>query len=293
MSITLLRTLIAVADSGSFAAASQRVHVSQAAVGQQMRKLEADLGVTLFDRRGRSPRLTDLGEAVATRARGVVHSYDGLLNGLIAEAALIGELTVGALPSQIRALLPLSIKRLLARYPGLHTRVVSGLNEELQEAVERGTQDAAILSRPAHLPHGLTFEPFADEAYVLITGADVAGNDPREILTREPYIRHQRRAVAGQLADAWLTEQGIAVQPTMELQSLEALANMVAHGLGVSVVPDPCVPDETFADLRRIPLPGKAPVRTLGILTRADCPKLALVAALAEEIHRTAHKSKS
>lgn len=77
MSITLLRTLIAVADTGSFVAASGRVHVSQAAVGQQMRRLDEELGTALFDRNAKPSSLTALARSLAPKSREAVASYDG------------------------------------------------------------------------------------------------------------------------------------------------------------------------------------------------------------------------
>ena len=71
----------------------------------------------------------------------------------------------------------------------------------------------------------------------------------------------------------------------MEMESLENLASMVAHNLGVSVGPDICVPDPIFRQLRKIPLGDGAPSRTLGILTRDDCSKLSLVHKLLDRIN--------
>lgn len=290
MSLTLLKTLIAIADTGSFSAAANVVCVTQAAVGQQMQRLEGTLGVKLFDRTGKSPKLTALGHTVVSRARETIQSYDTLLDGLTGDARLTGELTVGAIPSLISALVPRSIRRLVATYPDLHTRVVPGLNEDLLEQVERGAVDAAIMSAPSYLSHHLTWRPFATETFVLITAPEVTETDPLNILRDMPYIRHQRRTVAGGLVDAWLLENNITVRAAMEMDSLETVSSMVAHNLGVSVVPNSCVPDTVFSTLRKRPLGdlGSEPVsRVLGILTPAECPKIQLVNALFEEIKAT------
>ncbi|WP_299303785.1 LysR family transcriptional regulator [uncultured Litoreibacter sp.] len=283
MSITLLRSLIAVAETGSFAAASARVNVSQAAVGQQMKRLEDSLGVALFDRDRKTPRLNPLGQSLIPKARDVVQAYDGLLDDLTGEAQLFGEMTLGAVPSTLRGLVPRAVKQLVAAYPGLRIRVVPGLSDDLSEQVERGALDAALLGPFASQRDTMMWQPVAGEPLVLISAPDIVGDDPKALLTTHPYIRHTRRAAAGRLADDWIVRQKLTVTIAMEMETLEAVASMVAHGLGLSVVPDICVPDPTFSSLRKLPLAG-APTRELGLLTRTDCPKRRLTDRLLEEV---------
>lgn len=287
MSIQLFKTLIAVADLGSFAAAADRVCVSHAAVGQQMRRLEDQLQVALFDRSQKTPRLNQLGRALVPKARDIVQAYDTILDDLTGDAALIGELSLGAVPSVIRELVPASIKRLIQTYPHLHVRVVPGLTADLQDQVERGAVDAAILSRPAYVGSNLRWQPFAEEEFVLLTSPDVALDDPAEILATMPYIRHARRSAVGQLVEEWLARNQITVSETMEMGSLENLTSMVSHNLGVSIVPDLCVPDPIFAQLRKIQLgPGRTS-RSLGMLTRLDCSKIHLADRLLDQVQAT------
>lgn len=293
MSITLLRTLIAVAETGSFVAASARVHVSQAAVGQQMRKLEDVVGVALFDRTAKPPALTPLALSLIPKAREVVASYDGLLSGAGGQAALTGGLSLGAVPSTLRGLVPMALKRLMQSTPQLQVRVVPGLSDDLAEQVERGALDAAITSAlPA--PNALfRTTPIAHEPLVLIAAQDAPVGAPEDLLRTLPYIRHTRRAAAGQIAEDWLARRGITVRSSMELESLETVASVVAHGLGISVVPDICVPDAVFASLRKTPLDPPEAGRALCLMTRADCPKMQVVERLLEEVTGTISASKS
>jgi DNA-binding transcriptional LysR family regulator len=291
MSITLLRTLVAVADRGSFAGAADQVCVTHAAVGQQMKRLEAQLRVELFDRSQKSPQLNATGWALIPNARGVLHAYDTMLEGVVGEARLYGELSLGAMPSTIGGLVPQSIKRLIRTFPDLHIRVVPGLADDLIEQVERGGLDTAILSVPDSIPPQLTWHLVAKEPLVLITAPDIHESDPVEILQSQPFIRHARQTAAGKLVDQWLSEKKIVVRPTMEMDSLETLANMVSYNLGVSVVPNLCVPDPTFERLRKIPLGPQAPLRELGLLTRTDSPKTKLIERLLEEVRQTSSQA--
>jgi len=284
MTIALFKTLIAIADTGSFRGAAEVVCVTDAAVGQQMRRLEDTLGVTLFDRSDRSPRLNQLGQAFVPKARTIVAAYDSVLDDLTGDPAMIGELILGAVPSSIGGLIPETAKRLVALFPDLRLRIVPDLSPVLLEQVEQGTLDAAVMSAPPRIQSNLIWMPFFEERLVLLTGPDVTETDPIQILASHPYIRHTRRASVGLMAEEWLARHHIKVNDTMEMGSLENLASMVAHGLGVSIGPDICVPDPVFRALRKIPLGPTAPVRQLGVLVRADCSKLRLVQELLAQV---------
>lgn len=284
MTISLFKTLIAISESGSFSAAAETVCVTHAAVGQQMKRLEDSLGVKLFDRSEKTPRLNQLGRAFVPKAKAVVFAYDTILDDLTGDPRMIGELILGAVPSTIHGLIPKASKRLLQLYPDLHIRIVPELSPRLLELVEQGVLDAAVMSEPLRVQDNLNWTPFYEEELVLLTAREVMETDPRKILATMPYIRHTRQASVGMLAEEWLSTQKVKVNDAMEMGSLENLASMVAHNLGVSVGPNICVPDPIFRQLRKISLGAEAPSRTLGILTRADCSKLRLVEKLLEQI---------
>ena len=284
MSITLFRTLVAVADRGSFAGAADVVCVSNAAVGQQMRRLEDQLQVTLFDRSQQPPRLNQLGLALVPKARELLRAHDTILDDLVGDPGLIGDLALGAVPSAIRGLIPLSVKRLIDRYPRLHVRVVPEMTGELYVQVEEGAIDAAVISEPQRIGAAVQWFPLAEEELVLLASPAVTQDDPLQILATMPYVRHSRRASVGVLAEDWLLRNGVPVRTVMEMGSLENLISMVAHNLGVSIVPDLCVPDPVFQGLRRIPLGGARAVRRLGVVMRSDCSKVRLVEQLIQQL---------
>ena len=284
MTISLFKTLIAVSDTGSFKGAADIVCVTHAAVGQQMSRLEDHLGVKLFDRSEKTPRLNQLGKAFVPKAKSVVYAYETILDDLTGDPRMIGELVLGAVPSTIGGLIPKSTKRLVKLYPDLHIRVVPELSPNLLHHVKQGTVDAAVMSEPLRIDDELNWMPFYEEQLVLLTSSEVAEDDPKKILATMPYIRHTRLAAVSMLADGWLTKHKIKVNDAMEMGSLENLASMVAHDLGVSIGPNICVPDPTFKRLKKISLGDDAPSRSLGILTRADCSKMRLIDELLDQI---------
>ena len=284
MSVSLLKTLIAISERGSFSAAADEICISQAAVGQQMKRLEENLNVTLFDRSQRTLTLNQLGKALVPKARDIVHAYETMLDDLVGGAAHFGQLTLGAVPSTTSIMVPMAIKRLVTAHPNLHVHVVTGLSDDLTDQLERGALDVAILSLKDKPSANMNWQPLAEEEMVLLTSPQLSGDDPLQLLREQPYIRHTRRGAVGVLAEAWLSENNIPVRGTMELESLDSVVNMVSHNLGVSLVPNICVPGAAFAAMRAIPLGGKSISRKFGILTRADCPKFLLVDQLLKEL---------
>ena len=284
MSIRRLRTLIAIAETGSFAAAADVVHVSQAAVGQQMKALESDLRVQLFDRSKRPPELNPLGLALTAKAREVVHAYDTMLQSLTGPSAMQGQIIIGAVPTTLTGLVPKTMSALKAVYPELHIRIIPGLSAELMPQVDRSYLDAAILTQPAHVPGHMVWQPFAAEPFILLAPTDAPSDDPIELLSTLPYIRFARRAWVGTLIDHWLESMQIRVNETMELDSLESIAANVFENMGVSIVPERCVPSPQPLPLKRIPLVPAAPPRILGVISRRDNVRFRSIEVLVEKL---------
>ena len=285
MTIRVLRTLIAVADHATFTAAAEAVHVTHAAVSQQMSGLEEEWGVVLFDRGGRTPQLTPLGRELVERARAVVAAYDSLLPSVLSDDGLSGEVRLGALPTTLMGLVPRAVAVLKATWPRLHVRVVPGLTHELVARVERGDLDAAIVSRAIGLSPSCRWSDIASEPLELLASPQTRDDDPIALLGSQPFIRFSREAVVGGLIENWLHDQRIEVIDSMELSSLEAIASMVMSDLGVSIGPRACVPPHLVMPLRRLPLRGRdgtVPVRRLGLVRRGDGPRPRVV----EEVSR-------
>ncbi len=284
MSIRRLRTLIAVAEAGTFAGAAQSVFVSQAAVSMQMKSLEQEVGATLFDRKKRPPVLNTVGLAFVSRAREILHAYDEMLRSVSDTRGFAGELTIGALPTTMTGLVPKAISGLRAAYPMLHIKVVPDLSAGLLPQVDRGHLDAAIVSEP-HFPISqLEWMPFAAEPLIVLAAMDTLEDDPEALLRELPFIRFNRRAWVGRLIEDWLQNRRIHVREVMELDTLEAISTMVYHGLGISIVPHRCVPSPSPLPIKRIPLEAPNHARVLGIIMRPDCPNRPLVEVFVEEL---------
>lgn len=281
MSIRTLRTLIAVYDHKTFSAAADAVHVTHAAVSQQMRTLEENWGVQLFDRSRRTPELTPLGRALVLKAREVVQAYDQMLPSVLGERGVSGDVALGALPTTLTTMVPSAISMLVSAYPQVRVRLFPGLSNQLVSQLERGALDAAIVTRPDLLPARLDFLDIAEEPLQLLASRDIDSDDPFELLATYPFIRFNRDAVVGHMIESWLQKKGIRVNEAMELDGLEAISSMVFAKLGVAIAPRRAVQTNSPLPLKRLALGPDAPVRRLGLAFPRDTAR----ASVLKELH--------
>lgn len=277
MTIRLLRTLVAIADAKTFSAAADVVHVTHAAVSQQMQTLEADLGIALFNRETRTPELTPVGHQIVARARVLITDYDNLVPSVLSEGGLSGQIALGAIPTTLTGLTPRALAILKSRFPKIGLRIQPGLTGALLAEVERGALDVALVAKPILTPVGLAFRALAQEPMQLIAAQEETDDDPIRLLKDRPFIRFNRNAVVGTLIDNWLLSKRIRVSETMELDSLETIESMVHANLGVSIVPDLAVAAQVTLPVRRIGLGDDAPKRVLGIVYQEEQSNIAAI----------------
>ena len=280
MSIRNLRTFVAVARHGTFAAAAREIGLTQAAISIQMRALEEELKIRLFDRSARAVVLNTAGRGLLGRAQEIIALYDGL--GAAASADDPGGmLNVGAIPPTFAKLLPDALLRLRRSFPRIDVRVVNGVSRELTAKVEEGELDAALVAEPpAKLGRNLAWHPLLREPLVLLAASRAHVTSLRALLAQTAFIRVNRLSWTGRLVDATLRGHGIKVNDVMELDSLETIREMVARGFGVSILP---LHESRWSDDPRVkawPLVQPTTYRTVGLVERRQEGRGQLVAAL-------------
>jgi len=288
MSIRNLRTFIAIASEGSFAAAAAKLGLTQSAVSLQMKALEEEFRTELFDRTLRRPTINASGRELLVRATEVVRLYE-LLNEAVSEPNdLAGSFTFGAVNTIMAGVLPGALRRLQNAHPRLQTRVVSGLSAELVHLVDRGEIDAALVSDPpAGLDPDLVWNALYDEPLVVIAPIGCEAKTDVQLLKELPFIRFSRSAWAGRLIHKSLTRRHIKVNQCMETDSLEAIALMVSRGLGVSVVPLRPIADPFPAPLCVVPFGENAVLRTIGMVSRVGSAHGKAQEVLTEMVRQT------
>lgn len=267
METDFLRSFLLVVDSGSMSEAARRLDLTPAAVAQQMRALEREMGVPLLARSGRTVQPTEAGHQLVERGQALLREVGLIKELLTADAQQGGELRVGTINTALHSVLPHILARFVKQHPAAKVFLQSGTTDTLYAAVLDGTLDAAVcLYPPFALPKTFGWSLLREEPLVLLAPARLAGADPHALLRSSPLVRYDRRLGGGKQADRYLRAAGIVPQERFELSSLLAIAMMVEQGLGVSLVPDIASPLLSGLRLARIPLPQPTDARRFGIL---------------------------
>jgi DNA-binding transcriptional LysR family regulator len=283
-----VRTLQAIARSGSFSRAGETLHLSQPAISHHMRHLERVIGVPLLIRRGRRAATTEAGAVLlehAGRAFQVLDEAHEAIQRLRGHVA--GRVTVGTGATASIYLLPALLRRLRARYPALELVVVTGNAGEITSAVARGELDIGIVTLPIPAGRGLLVSPFYVDRLVAIAPPERRWRRRAPMtaaeLAHQPVILYERGGTIRRVVDDWFRRGRAIPRVAMELGNAEATKKLVAAGLGLSVVSEIAVKAEARAGaLRLIPL-RPALHRRIAIVRRRDrSPRPALLAFMTE-----------
>lgn len=271
--IRFLKTFIAVAHYGSFAAAADRVALTNAAVGQQMRALEDEIRRPLFDRSQRQVRLSREGLLLLPKAKKLVADYEAMVAGDEVGLTMEGEVTIGGITSAM-GLLANCLVKLKEVYPKVSVTLMTARSDELAHLVLANELDAALLIEATRQDFkGLSWTRLYDEPLVLLASSarSTDTDDAVELLRTQPFIRYDRSTAVGRKVERFFRREGIEPQEILELNSIIGIAELVRQRVGVAIIPllnnfdwehDPL--------LRVLPLPGGVEQRTIGILEQGN-----------------------
>lgn len=246
MDLRQLRYFVAVAEERHFSRAAARLHMAQPPLSQQIRSLEADLGVQLFQRTTRRVDLTDAGAVYLQRALEILSAVDDAGHEARQVAAgAVGRLTIGCVGSATYSLLPELARALSQELPGIHFAFRGEmLVPDQVRALRSGDIDIALLRPPVSDP-GIAVEVLRCEPLVVALPADHALVQRRRIamsdLRDQRFIIHSGRRDSV-MFDAVLTlgrAAGFEPMVRHEVDETSTLVTLVAGGLGVAVVPEP------------------------------------------------------
>lgn len=283
MDIRQLQTVIAVADTGSLAAAASVVNITPSAVSQQIQTLEGELGVALFDRTKRPLQLNAKGEEFVRAARVIVQTMTET-RMIISGGRTAGVLNFGAIRTVSTHLVPEAFVEMRARFPELTFEMTVGMSEGLVANVAAGRLDAALVAEHVGIPTGLVWSPILTEPLVIIAPPGNEGRSEISLLRDLPFIRYATsvplaRQIATELSRLSVTPREIAVTNTMP-----AVVGMVQAGLGVALVPRIATYNLRPEALYCRPFCDDAITRCVGLVQRQVSSRSTVLAALHKEL---------
>ncbi len=269
-SIRVLKNFLAISRHKSVAAAAREIGLTAAAAGQQLQQLEADIGVELFDRTKRSMTLNHHGRSLVEPIQEIVARYEAL--GSDFKSELSGTIVLGALVSTLMGAFGNTLNELKQSYPGLEIKLIAGLSNNFLDQVIEGSLDAAIVTEsPYALPQNVQWTELYSEPMVLIY--PVVKNrknfSTKNTSNDLPFIRFERNTWTGHLVDQTIRANKMVIKESMELNSVEAIIELVRQGLGFAIVPRLAnIAWETDKKLHISELVGKTIFRKVGLLER-------------------------
>ncbi|MDQ0039344.1 LysR family transcriptional regulator [Variovorax boronicumulans] len=267
MDTRFLQSFVAVVDCGSVADASRRLDLPATTVTQQMRSLEADIGCQLLTRVGRTVKPTVVGARLVDQAREVLRGVRELRSAASDTGLPAGPLRLGATPTALMGMVPALLRRWMSAHPTIQVYIEPGTSSKLLEQVVSANLDVAILIHPTFaMPKTCEWRVLRSEALILLAPREMAVRNPLLTAAREPFILYDRKVVAGKMADEYLRSRGIKPKVRFELDGIEHIAQLVAEGFGVSILPDWPAVGKSDGRTKRCPLPPPCPSREVGMV---------------------------
>jgi LysR family hydrogen peroxide-inducible transcriptional activator len=296
MTLTELKYIVAVAREKHFGHAAEACFVAQPTLSVAIKKLEDELGVTIFERGGTEISMTPLGAQIVAQAERVLEQTASIKE--IAKQnkdPLAGQFRLGIIYTIAPYLLPQLVKNMIERVPQMPLILQENFTVRLIELLRQGELDAAIMALPFP-EHGLMVQPLYDEPFVVALPKQHAWasrpNIPAQDLKSETMLllgnghcfRDQVLEVCPEMSRFSTTGDGIA--RTFEGSSLETIRHMVASGIGITVLPQASVPDMDAKDgmLRYISFAEPAPTRCVVLAWRKSFTRGAAIEAVRQAV---------
>jgi DNA-binding transcriptional LysR family regulator len=267
-----LRAFVAVAELNSFRAAAESIHLSQPALSRRVEKLEAALGIRLFDRTTRSVSLTAVGRDFSKKARALLDELeDSLLSMREVATSQVGEVVIACIPSAVYYFLPQVLKEYHAQYPKIRVRIIDDAANAALESVTRGEADFGLNIIGTQEPE-LEFQAILSESFVVACRSDHPLAVKRQVtwaeLDQYDYMTVDKSSGNRLLLDNALATAKARPSWRYEARHISTLVGMVEAGLGIAVVPRLSMPMGKHPTLISIPLVDPGVERTVGLIRR-------------------------
>jgi len=266
MELHQLRYFCAVVDTHSFSRAAVQCHVSQPSLSQQILKLEDELSVRLFDRLGRSIRLTAAGETFLPRARAVLRELEAARGDVNEQKhSVSGAVTIGVIPTVAPYLLPAHLLRFSRKFPQAQLSIVEEITPILLDRLRAATIDLAVLALPIRGHEFESFPILTEPLFAALPRRHKLARVPAlslKDLRSDPFLLLRDGHCFRDTAVAACDRARLHPQIVFESGQFSSLLSMVAAGMGVSIVPEMAVDKNSRCVYVR--LSDEQAVRTIG-----------------------------
>ncbi|MCB1827460.1 MAG: LysR family transcriptional regulator [Coxiellaceae bacterium] len=287
MNIRDLKYLVAVAETQHFGKAADRCFVSQPTLSMQLKKLEEELNVQLFERTSKQVLVTDIGKQLVEKARRVLSEIDELKQiAAMSQDPFSGNIRIGIIPTMGPYLLPQLMSAVSKKYPNLSLVLYEDKTEVITEKLKQGELDAVILALPIDCEGVVTQELFTEDFYLAVPKSHPLSKKKQASITD---LKDQNLLLLGEghcFRDQALEAcrfSGAQMKSGFQATSLETIRNMVVADAGITLFPKMMVdalPDDK--DLVIVPFEVPAPSRRIGMLWRETSPAAVASKALAD-----------
>lgn len=274
-----LRAFIAVADCGSFSAASEALHLSQPALSRRIEKLEGALGFRLFERTTRKVELNAMGRSFMPKARHVLNELELALLGMVELSdRLRGQVTIACIPSAVSTFVSKAIQEFHRRFPRIQVRIIDSSASDILLSVARSESDFGISYLGTQEPD-LEFEQLMEEEFVLACRQDHVLAVKKKV-TWAQMSEHECVTLSSGSGNRMLIDQALAKHQTLptpvawrcEVRHVPALISLIQSGVGIGAIPQFSLPSSGVANLKIIPLVEPRIARMIGFIQRRGRP---------------------
>jgi len=232
MDLLFLRSLVAIADTGSITEAADRIGVTQSALSRRLQQLEEHLGAELLTRGRKGAQLTEIGRLVETEARILIARYDHLRDQVRAHQGLEGgTVRIGGGATAVSFVLPRAIAAFQRSHPAVRFQLKEAGSIEVTEDVLSGRLELGLVTLPVKARE-LSVWPLLSDKIVLVGPRDHplarSGRINASALDGLAFVGFEADTAVRQIIDAALREAGVGMNVVMELRSIPAILRMVA-----------------------------------------------------------------
>jgi DNA-binding transcriptional LysR family regulator len=272
ISLDRLRTLVAIADLGSFAEAARALHLAPPTVSLHVADLEARVGAPLLTRKRGQVRPTTIGDTLLERARRLLAEADQALDDVQRQVqGLSGRVRLGASTGAIAHLLPSALETLGRHHPGIDVQVAVLTSQETLQRLNDGTLDVGLVALPQPPIDGLVIKPWRRDpvmAFLPASWQAPARVTPAWLANRALILNDTTTRLSRQTGE-WFAAAGLNPRPRIQLNYNDAIKSLVAAGYGATLLPHEATAPQ--ADARIIMRPLRPALwRPLGIAHRAE-----------------------